>query len=723
MSKQCLVGLFVTGLVAATAAFAESERSDLQAVSSPWHHADGSGPYRKSQELLRHVRNQARIAAQGVSASSASVDVGNIAVISGNGRILIPPRPFNPLDLAAPSGLRFVAGVDAFSVSATAGGIDPGFGGDLGLGDDDAAPVQASDSGLFNGGAGFPFLGINYTTDKIFVGSDGHITFGEPEASSSARDAGRFIGGPPRIGPLFADLDPSSAGSVNADMRADRIVVTWSGVPEFGLTNSNTFQTVLFADGRIDFAYSRVDLQFAVVGLAEGHDEGPINELDLSADLPVTNLGAGAIFEEFAPAIIIQQLDVIELTKEFYRSHPDKFDYLVIFTEDVVDIGGAFAYELPLHAENDGLGFFMGPGTFDDCSAVGLPAGCELESVLNMNRIGLYWPDEAKLVNPPIQKFRFSCLNAGGQVVPCGATFGGPPGANQVSLRARRMGTLNGDFGAHGSYTLGLNSAMSLMGQEAGHRWLAFPAFQRPNGALSSALLGRDFAHWSFFFDVTVPAFQFEAKDGDPRASSSEGNAIVDLGTDPRCTALGRTRLFQTPPNELIDGYTELDQYFIGLRKASEVPPFWYVRRPIVIFGGAPSESSSARDDVLICGDREDLTINNITAAGAFLPNNGPRDPVIGDEQDAGPGIGPADDAKCSSQRECVDVKTMAFILLVQGGSPSSHAATVNQVDNFRRAWESYSNNAAVGGRGARGLVGDPNYIKKFDTSLAPQIY
>jgi len=724
MAKHCLVGLFVAGLVAAPSAFAESKRTDVQAVNSPWHQADGSGPYRKSQELVRHVRNQARIAAQGVSASSASVDVGNIAVIADNGRILIPPRPANPFDLAVPSGVHFVAGVDAFSVSATAGGIDPGVGGNLGLGDDDAAPVQATDSGVFNGGAGFPFLGTSYTTDAIFVGSDGHITFGEPEASSSNRDAGRLIGGPPRIAPLFADLDPSSAGSVNADVRADRIVVTWSGVPEFGLTNSNTFQAVLFADGRIDLAYSRVDLQFAVVGVAEGHDEGPINELDLSVDLPVSDLGAGAILEEFSPAVVVQQMDVLQLAKEFYRSHPDKFDFLVMFPEDVVDIGGgAFAFEVPLHAENDGLGFFSSPGTFDFCSFVDRPAGCELESILNMNRIGLYWPDEAKLVNPPIQKFRFSCLNAGGQVVPCGATFGGPPGADQVSLRARGMGTLNGDFGGHGSYTLGLNSAMSIMGQEAGHRWLAFPAFQRPNGDLSSALLGRSLAHWSFFFNVTVPPPQFEAKDGNPRASSSEGNAIVDLGADARCTALGRSRLFQTQPNELIDGYTELDQYFIGLRKASEVPPFWYVRRPRVVFGGAPNASSSARDDVLICGDREDLTIDNITAAGAFLPNNGPRDPVIGDEQDAGPGIGPADDAKCVGQRECVDVKTMAFILLVKGGDPSSHAATVNQVDNFRRAWEFYSNNAAVGGRGARGLVGDPNYIKKFDTSLAPQFY
>ena len=50
--------------------------------------------------------------------------------------------------------------------------------------------------------------------------------------------------------------------------------------------------------------------------------------------------------------------------------------------------------------------------------------------------------------------------------------------------------------------------------------------------------------------------------------------------------------------------------------------------------------ASSARDDVLICGDRENLTLANITAAGAFLgPSNGPRKPVLGDERrDRGPG-------------------------------------------------------------------------------------
>lgn len=716
-ARQLLWG--AAGIVLSIAGEAATFEDDIRAVKGPFEHHDGSGPYRKSEELVRHARNLARLAEAGTTAAAAqSVDVGNVAVIVDNGQILIPPRPANPFDLAEPSSISFLpAGAGAFAVSAGNIAFDTTLGAALPLGDDDAEEVSL-------GGVTFPYLGNSY--GSVFVGSDGHITLGAAEASSNTRNAGRHIGGPPRISPLFADLDPSStgAGSVLADVRADRIVVTWSGVPEFGTTNSSTFQTVLHANGRIDFIYSTIALQFAVVGVAEGNDEGPINIVDLSADLPAT-FQAGAIFEEFSPAIITQQMDVIALAREFYETHPDKFDFLVMYSADVVDIGGGFAFHAGLHNDTEGLGFFRTGGSstiFDNCSVVGLPAGCELESILNMNRIGLYWPDEAKLVDPPIRKFRFFCLKPGGAVGPCGATFGGPPGSDQVSLRARWAGTLNGDFGDHGSYTLGLNSAMSIMGQEAGHRWLAFPAIRNPpafGGGLSGALLGRAQAHWSFFFNVTVPPGQFENFDGDPRASSAEGNAILDVGLgDPRCGP-GK-RLFQTQPNELIDGYTELDQYFAGLRSSSEVPPFWYIRTPQVIFGGNPNAESGARDDVLICGDRVDLTMSNIFAAGAVLgPSNGPRSPVIGDEQDAGPGITGADDAACTTQDRCVDVKTMAFIVVVPN-SPAAQSAVIQQVDGFRRTWETYSNGPAVGNRGARGMVGDSNYLKKFDTSLNP---
>ena len=733
-----LICCALAGLTVLTYAASEP-KSILWYDTGPYKHVDDSGPTRKSRELLRHLRNQRRIAAMAPATPIVSADVGDVAVIVDNGSILIPPRPANPFDLGASSGLRFdpAGSASAFTVSAAAPALDAPFGANLALGDDDARAAQPSDTGVFNGGAGFPFLGHSYPTNQIFVGSDGHVTFGAADAASTTRDAARHIGGPPRVSAFFADLDPSASGSVHTNVFADRIVITWNAVPEFGAapaSNSNTFQVVLRANGVIDIAYGDVDAQFAVVGVAEGNDEGPIHEIDLSSALPVT-LGAGAILEEFAPAILITQMDVFELAREFYRTHADRYDFLVMFTQDPLDIGGgAFAFHAGLHNDTEGLGFYntLTPTSrFDACNLIGLSPGCEFESMLNMNQIGLYWPDEQKLVDPPIRKFRFFCFNQGGQTVPCGAQLDGPPGSDQISRRARWFGTDNSDFG-HGAYTLGLNSAMSIMGQEAGHRWLAFPAINHPVtgvGPDSADLLGRGLAHWSWFFNVRVPDAYFG---GDPRASSAEGNAIEDLGPSSQCVNPGE-RLFLTSRDELIDGYTELDQYFMGLRTPSEVGPFWYIDRPTrpgtgVAFPAAQA-SAGAQDDRLICGRRVDLTIRNITDVGDViippLDSNGTRDPLIGDEQDAGPGITPADDAACASARRCVDVKTMAFILLVRNGPPGSehHAASIGQVDSFRRVWEQYANGPATGGRGARGAVGQTNYIRKFDTSLAPAIH
>ena len=664
-------------LMAGSMAFAKEEPKSIPwEATGPFKHVDGTGPHRTSHELLKHQRNQASLAA---APNAVSQDVGDVAVIVDNGSIIIQPRPAKPIDLTLPTNLTFTPIAGDFAVAFAAPGLDPTVGGALPLGDDDTEVVSL--------GFTFPFLGVSY--GSIFVNSDGNITFGAGDSASTPRDAARLIGGPPRVAPLLADLDPSAVGSVKADVRVSSVVVTWTGVPEFGTTNSNTFQVTLDASGNITFSYSSLDATFGVVGVAEGNDEGPINEIDLTADLPGT-FAAGAIFEEFTPAVTTKQMDVIALAQEFYKSHGDKYDFLVMYTDFVVDIGfGAFAFHLGVQNQTQGIG-----DSLFDFSSIAGSAG-ELESILNMNRIGLYWPDANKMENPPIKKFRFTSS------VP-GATLDGPPGADQISRRARWMGTLNGDFGAFGSYTLGLNSAMSIMGQEAGHRWLAFVPFVHPTTGISFDsfdLLGRDFAHWSFFFNVRVPDSQFG---GDPRASSAEGNAIFDFGGPAfgRCTALGQ-RAFLTERNELIDGYTKLDQYLMGLRLDSEVGPFWYADEPRSAGTGASLEgirSFAAQDDIFFCGKRVDLTVADIQA----FPGVGPRTPAVGDEVDADANGNPAG-----------DVKTMAFILLVEQGAPNSpaHASAISQVNTFRRTWQTYANGKATGGRG------------RFDTSLSPAIH
>jgi len=663
--------LSLAGLLLATpSGFARKQPKSIPWVDTgPFEHVDGSGRHRNTFERLKHRRNPARAA---TVLSAASTDVGDVAVIVDNGAIIIQPRPAKPIDLTLPTDLRFTPVSGGFAAAFASASLDSMTGAPLLLGDDDTAAIGLPFS--------FPFLGISYPT--IFVNSDGNITFGAGDSASTPRDAARLIGGPPRAAALLNDLDVTAGGSIKADIRADRVVVTWTAVPEFGASNSNTFQIKLFSSGAIHFTYQNLAAQTGVIGLAEGNDEGPSNEIDLTTQLPAA-FSAGAIFEEFTPAILTKQIDPIALAQKFYHAHPDKFDFLVYFTDFVADIGfGAFAYHLSVKNQTLGLGL----PSFDFTAEVG--SSGELESILNMNRIGLYWPDAQKLENPPIKKFRFSGA----------ASAGGPPGADQISRRARWFGTLNGDFGFYGAYTLGLDSAMSIMGQEAGHRWLAFVPFYHPTKGLSFDsfdLLGRDFSHWSFFFNVQVPAGQFP---GDPRASSAEGNAILDLGPGAFgfCTAAGE-RAFLTQPDELVDGYTKLDQYLMGLRLAADVGPFWYADEPRSAFTGASLEfarSFAAQDDVFFCGKRVNLSVANIQA----VPGVGPRVPALGDENDDGLGN---------------DVKTMAFILLVEQGQPASpaHAAAIRQVDAFRRTWQRYANGAATGGRA------------RFDTSLNPAVY
>jgi hypothetical protein len=638
-------------------------------------HVDDSAAHRFSEQLLIHRRNRFRIAS---APNATSQDVGDVAVVADNGAILIPPFAGNVFDLAPPTNMVWTPAAAGFAVRFAAASVDPNVGSVLPLGDDDTENVTLPFA--------FPFLGSSY--GSIFVNSDGNITLGGGDTDTTPRDAARLIGGLPRIAPLLNDLNPEAAGSVSARVAADRVVVTWTTVPEFGTSNQNTFQVTLQPDGTIQFAYSHIETDFGqfVIGIAKGGNAAPFNEVDFTADVPGT-FEAGAIFEEFAPSHGTL-VDPVNLSTEFYRTHGDKYDFLVVFTDSIVDLA-AFAYHLPVKSETRGLG----RPPYDVTPIFG--SGGELESVVMMNRIGLYWPDEGKLVDPPIKMFLYD----GG----ASTSIYGPPGPDHLSRRARWLGTFNGDFGGvHGSYTLGLDSGMSIMGQEVGHRWLAFVPFVHPTtgvGADSLDLLGRANAHWSFFFNVRVAPSQFG---GDPRSSSAEGNAIIDFGGNvfADCVNSGETR-FRTEPNELVDGYSPLDQYLMGLRRASEVGPFWYIDEPTSPRSGASFEffrGNDALDDLGICGKRVDLTVGNIQA----FPGLGPRVPAIGDEIDR--------DATGAPR---TDVKTMAFILLVQQGTPLSpaHASAIRQVDAFRRTWQAYVNGPATGGRG------------RFDTSLSPAIY
>lgn len=430
----------------------------------------------------------------------------------------------------------------------------------------------------FTDGFSFPFFGHTYTS--LFVNSDGNLTFGEAEPQSD-REVPTFLAGPPRIAPFFADLDPSSAsadGGVFVRTAADRVVVTWLNIPGYGSRDINTFQVTLLSDGQIVFSYPTMRSGEAIVGVSPGHGT-KIDLIDYSTELPFAAGPVGgpiALAERFG---FVSYIDEFRIAKAFFSRFADAYDHLLVFVDFPVDLGGGFAYEVSPKNEVQGLG----TGTFDYSEDFGSHG--RLRAFVMLSSLA-HFPDD------PDQTF------------------------------------------------LATNSTMDVMGQEAGHRWLAFLHFRGADGKPSDALLGRDLAHWSFKHDT--------------QASDMEGNEIRDNGDGSFLTTASTER------------YSPLDQYAMGLIPASAVPPFFYVD------GGSSDTIAAGRHPetgVSFTGTRHDVTIDDVIAV------EGEREP--------------------SSDKAPKSFK-MAFILIEPaGGHPSR--ASLAKVDRIRRRWSPYFHTATDG--------------------------
>jgi hypothetical protein len=369
-------------------------------------------------------------------------DDGDVAVIDDHdGTVITEPNQFDLRQFT----FRFEpAGSSTYNVVHSSTLFDPAGGTQVTLGDDDSS-LQAL--GFF-----FRFSGREY--DTVYLNSDGNLTFGEPDTAHTARDLGRFSSGPPRIGPLFSDLDPPR-GRVSVRSDADGIAFIWDSVPGWETQEFNSFSVKLFRNGNIEFTYgSTIASTNAVTGISPGSSSGGMSFVDFSQGLP-TGIVGGTIVEVFSTSLSFSETGI---AKKFYESHPDVFDQLTVFLNFDYDLGGnAYAYEL--NVKNEILG--IGQPVLDTSSDYG--SSGRLRSFLNMGALSgsNRYPDDP----------------------------------NEVFL---------------GTY-----STIGIMGQESGHRWLAFTPFQ-DGPTQSYEILGRDDAHWSFFFD----------SDG----SVMEGNDIEDRG-------------------------------------------------------------------------------------------------------------------------------------------------------------------------------------------------
>jgi hypothetical protein len=437
----------------------------------------------------------------------------------------------------------------------------------------DKVPLGDDDSAPVTLPFAFPFYSARYSS--LFINSDGNLTFVSDDHASTDRDVNRFLTGPPRIAVLFDDLDPSSGGGVYRRTDGDAVVFTWCSVPEFGAANNRVnVQVRLGSDGNVDFIYgATVGATEAVVGVSPGAT-GIFTPVDVStASAGTIAGGSGAVGERFAAQ---REVDFVATTRKFYQTHADVFDQLVVFTNTRTTASGVFSYEFTVANEVSGIGV----DTYDSSRDFG--SGGRLRSIVNMDALTKF-PDD------PRQRF------------------------------------------------LGENNALSVMGQECGHRWLAYLEF-RDNGTNSQELLGRDQAHWSFFFDSD--------------ASNMEGNDIQDLGNG----------LFRTVG--AVSRYSALDQYAMGLRSAAEVPPMFVVTK--VTSGG--SAEDAPRIGVDIRGTRKDVRIEDIVAAmGARQPGASAAQKVF----------------------------RQAFLFVV--AQPRETADDITKLERFRSAWETYFSDSTDG--------------------------
>jgi hypothetical protein len=417
----------------------------------------------------------------------------------------------------------------------------------------------------------FTFAFYGAAQPRGFVNSDGNITFGDGDFASTDRSVSRFLSGAPRIAPFFADLDPTT-GSGRVFLATGPDAVT---VTWCNVRGFDLTDSVTVQTTMLPTGV--VEVRFgASVGLKDavvGLSPGHTGQFT-TTDLSGASGSAApltAMGERFSQDT---DIDLVAVAQKFYQTHPDSYDQLVMWTDTRVVSGNTFAYETTVANEIRGIGASIFNASRDFGSAG------RLRSIVLMDAL-------TKYPSSPTQRF------------------------------------------------LGEDSTLSLLGHETGHRWLALMRFRDADGERSDELLGRDQAHWSFFFDSD--------------ASFMEGNNIEDLGG-------GAFRTTAT-----VSRYSLLDQYAMGLVSSSQVPPFFYVEAPTNVVPDREREDAPDTG-VTFNGTKREVRIEDVIAT------MGRREPSSG-----------------SSPR----THRQAFIYIVSNGR-TLEQAQVDKLERIRSQWPAF---------------------------------
>jgi hypothetical protein len=141
------------------------------------------------------------------------------------------------------------------------------------LGDDDTVPVALARPFNFQGTA----------RNSVFVNSNGSLSF---EAGDEEFDATvpNFLAGPPRISPLWTDLDPTgflgNPGLILVDTNSRPAAVHFVSVSEFFSADPNYFTAELGDFGKVALKWGPTARGEALVGVTQGAgaaDPGPVD--------------------------------------------------------------------------------------------------------------------------------------------------------------------------------------------------------------------------------------------------------------------------------------------------------------------------------------------------------------------------------------------------------------------------------------------------------------
>ena len=102
---------------------------------------------------------------------------------------------------------------------------------------------------------------------------------------------GEFLSGPPRIAPLWDDLSPNAGGLVFYKPGAASSTLSFSDVPEFASSATNSFSVTLYDNGDVGVAYGSVAALDGLAGVTEGGGAADPGVTDLSASWPLTAVG------------------------------------------------------------------------------------------------------------------------------------------------------------------------------------------------------------------------------------------------------------------------------------------------------------------------------------------------------------------------------------------------------------------------------------------------